>query len=243
MQENSINGLSAEDEAREFKEYKQRRREEEAKANVAKIECDCLSPYCDKVVLRENCKSANGIALGGVIVLPAYVKSCVAFLGKDPKTSLIAAISYPHGLDTTEIKVAAVKRAVKDGVDEVEVYAPLSMIKDGNHAYFKRECKKIKKAAKTRAARMVFDCSLITFAELVRACSTAADNGISCIRLNNAEGETVSKIKQAVKGKCLIKADGAESLSAFGNYCIMGADYVSSRSACELATLILRQTD
>lgn len=226
-----------------FKEFKRMKREEEARANVAKIECDCLSPYSDKAVLRETCRNAEGLALGAVVALPAYVKPCVAFLGRDPKCSLIAAISYPHGMDTTEIKVAAVKRAVKDGVDEVEVYAPVQLIKDGNHAYFKRECKKLKKAAKNRSVRAVFECSLLDAAALIKACAVAADAGIHCVRLNGADGEIVSKVKQAVRGKCLIKADCANSLASFANFCVMGADYVNSKSACELASLIKSQSE
>ena len=71
-------------------------------------------------------------------------------LGKDPQTSLIACISSPHGGDTTEIKVKAIKDAVKNGVDEVEVTAPIAYVKDANWGYVKRELKKLKGAYKHR---------------------------------------------------------------------------------------------
>ena len=226
-----------------YKEFKRMKREEEARANVSKIECDCLSPFTDKAQLRETCRSADGLAMGAIVVFPAYVKACVSFLGNDPKCSLIAAISYPHGLDTTEVKFEAVRRAVKDGVDEVEICAPMQLIKDGNHAYFKRECKKLMKAAKHVSVRIVFDCSLFTPAELAKACATAAEAGVHCVRLNGADGEIVSAIKKAVRGKCLIKADSAESFSTFLNFTVMGADYVNSRNACTLANLIIHRTE
>ena len=241
MEEITENKLETEE--NEYKEFKRMKREEEAKANISKIECDCLSPYADKAVLRETCKNADGLALGAVVVYPAYVKACVSFLGKDPKCSLIAAISYPHGLDTTEIKVQAVKRAVKDGVDEVEVCAPAQLIKDGNLYYFKRECKKLKRAAKNRPVRIVFESSLFSATELAKACATAADAGVHGVRLNGADGETVAAIKQAVRGKCLIKTDGVETFAAFASACVMGADYVSSKNACDLASLIMREAE
>ena len=233
----------AETEAAEFREYRRMKREEEARANVAKIECDCLSPYIDKTQLKETCKSAEGLALGAIVVFPAYVKACVSYLGKDPKASLIAEISYPHGLETTEVKVNAVKRAIKDGVDEVEVCAPVQLIKDGNFAYFKRECKKVRKAAKRIPVRLVFESRMLNASELAKACNVAADAGIHCVRLNGADGEIIAEVKQAVRGKCLIKADGVESFSSFANYCVMGADYLGSKSACSLANLILNQAD
>ena len=226
-----------------YKEFKRIKRKEEARANVSKIECDCLSPFTDKAQLRETCRSADGLALGAIVVFPAYVKACVSFLGNDPKCSLIAAISYPHGLDTTEVKADAVKRAVKDGVDEVEICAPMQLIKDGNVAYFKRECKKLKRAAKHAGVRIVFDCSLFNGAELAKACAVAADAGVHCIRLNGADGEIISTIKKAVRGKCLIKADSAESFSTFVNFTVMGADYVNSKNACTLANLIIHRME
>lgn len=240
MQEDLTNSFDEKD-VTEFKEYKRMKREEEARANVSKLECDCLSPYIGKQHLKDICKSADGISLGAVIVFPAHVKACVSFLGKDPKTSLIAEISYPHGLETTEVKVVAVKRAIKDGVDEVEVCAPVQIVKDGNLQYFKRECKKLKKAAKQIPVRLVLDCAILTPAELTKACVLAADSGIRCVRLNGADGELLSQVKQAVRGKCLIKADGVESFSAFANFCVMGADYLGGKDCISLANLMLKQ--
>lgn len=233
--------LTSDDE--QYREFKRIKRLEEAKASVAKIECDCLSSFTDKVSLKETCKTANALGIGAVVVFPSYVKACVSYLGKDPQTSLVAAISYPFGEETTEVKVAAVKRAVKDGVDEVEVSAPMAFIKDGNWAYFKKECKKVKRAARLRAVRIVINCSLLNEKELIKACVTAADAGVNCLRLNSADGETVSKIKTALKGRSLIKAERADTASSYANLCVMGADVVSCTSAIELANYLLRQAE
>ncbi len=226
-----------------YSEYKRLKATEEARANVLKIECDCLSPYTDRATLKELCRRANTLKLGALVVFPAFVKACVSFLGSAPQVSLVAAISYPYGADKTEIKVAAVKQAVKDGVDEAEVFAPTAYIKDGNWSYFKRECKKVKKVAKSKAVRMVFDCARLSEKELAKACSVAAETGIACVRLNGADGELLSRIKQSLNGKCRIKADKAESKEQFINFYVMGADAVNCTSACDLASLLLKQAE
>ena len=245
MQDNSENLEESRQfgDGEEYKEYKRMKREEEALANVGKIECDCLSTNSDKAELKQTCKNADAISLGAIVVYPALVKSCVSFLGRDPKTALIAAISYPHGMDTTATKVDSIKRAIRDGVDEVEVCAPVQLIKDGNLTYFKRECKKMKKAAKNIPVRLVFNCSLLSLGELSKACTIAADAGIVCVRLSGADGHVVSQIKKLLHGKCLIKADGVEDFSAFANYCVMGADYLGGKNALSLANLIIKQAD
>ncbi len=235
-------GISVSEEE-QFKEFRRMKRLEEAAGNVAKIECDCLSPNLDKTGLRELCREANAIKLGGIVVRPSVVKACVAFLGKDPQTSLIAAVSCPDGGETTEVKALAVKRAIKDGIDETEVCAPTFFIKEGNFAYLKKECKKLMKISRSRALRIVLDCAALREQEVLRAASTIADTGVNCIRLNGADGDLLSKVKAAVKGKCLLKCDGGDTLAAFVNLTVMGADCVSAKSACELANSILRQAE
>ncbi|MGN1061116.1 MAG: hypothetical protein ACI4QN_05220 [Candidatus Coproplasma sp.] len=240
METQEISAKSAEE---EFEEFKRANRIKEAKATALKIECDCLTPLCDKAYLKDICRRANAQEIGALVVYPAYVKACVGFLGDDPKVSLIAAISYPHGGDTTEGKADAVKRAVKDGVDEVEVSAPTALIKDGNFQYFKRECKKLKKTAKIRALRLSFDCAVLRENELVKACQVAADAGVNCVRLNGADGELVSTVKAKLKGKCLVKADGAEELSSFISLCNVGADAVNCPRALDVAAYLIKSAE
>ncbi|MGN1104124.1 MAG: hypothetical protein ACI4QI_04535 [Candidatus Coproplasma sp.] len=223
----------------EFEEFKRANRIKEAKATALKIELDCLNTLCDRAYLKDVCRRANVQEIGAIVVYPAFVKACVSYLGEDPKASLISAISHPHGGDTTEIKAEAVKRAVKDGVDEVEVCAPTSLIKDGNLQYFRRECKKLKRAAKGRALRVVFDCNALNENELTKACQTAADAGVNCVRLSGGDSELITLIKSRLKGKCLIKADGAQEVASFITFCNVGADAVSCPRALDIAAYLL----
>lgn len=238
--ENSTNGILTEEEQRQFLEFRRLKMIEEAQAKVAKMECDCLSAYAEKTSVRQLCRDSDRLGLGAIVVLPSFVKSCVTFLGKDPKCGLIAAVSYPHGGDVTEIKAAAVKRAVKDGVDEVEVCAPTQVIKDGNLSYFKRECKKLKRAAKKRALRITVDCSLLNLQEILRAVNCAADCGVNVIRLSGeVDHDTVHKIKAALKDRCLLKVDGGDNAALYNEAVALGASQVSCKNAVELATIML----
>ncbi len=240
MQENNFSALTEE---QQFLEFKRLNRIKEVKASVLKIECDCLSADCDKAFLKDICRRANTLEIGAIVVYPAFVKLCVSYLGNDPKVSLIASVSYPHGADTVEIKTEAIKRAVKDGVDEVEVCASSAVIRDGNWLYLKKECKKLKKAAKIRALRLVFDCKSLTEKELVKACTIAADTGVNCLRLKGADSDLVTTVKAALKGKCLIKADGAGDLSAFLSFSNVGADTVDCTRAFDLASYLIKSAE
>lgn len=231
--DNTENTFPTEEES--YLQYKRQQEQKNNLANIQKIECDYLFPTIDKSDLKQTCRTLNGLKVGAIVVWPSYVKLCVGYLGRDPEVSLVAAISYPYGQDTTEAKVLAVKRAVKDGVDEVEVYAPMSLIREGNYQYFKRECKKVKSAAKIRAVRLVMDCAQIPEQELLKAVNMAADVGVNCIRLNNADSNMISVVKNALNGKCLIKAEGAGSKAQFISYCAHGADAIQCKSPEDMA--------
>lgn len=227
----------------QFKEFKRQKRLEEAKSRATKIEYDCLSTNIDKAILKETCQEADRLGLGAIIVYPNLVKNCVAFLGDDPQVSLIAAISYPHGEDILDIKCAAIKHAIKDGVDEVEVCAPANILKDGSFALFKKECKKIKKACKQRAIRIVINCANLEEKQIIKASTIAADVGINCIRLSSADHDMISAVKAAVKDKCLIKSDGAENATQFLSAMTAGADTVGCIQALELAKFLLKEAE
>ena len=226
-----------------FEDFKRKLNMEAAAAQVTKLEYDLTDATASKAELRRACQEANRLKLGAVCVLPNQVKHCVHFLGKDPQTSLIACISLSHGGETTKVKAAAVKQAVKEGVDEVEVTAPISHIKDGNWSYLKREFKKLKKAAKIRALRINVESEYLTAQELAKVCSIAADCGVTSLRTSSTtgyDGETLTKIKTAVKDKCTVKADGVSTFTEMQTAVDMGAGIIGSKSALDLAYLILK---
>lgn len=227
--------VSAISEDEQYEDYKRAKRIEEARADVLKIEYDMTIPNLDKTLLKETCKTANAVGLGAIVVYSNFVKNAVSYLGRDPQVSLIAAVSAPHGEDATEIKVNAVKRVVRDGVDEVEVYAPMSKIREGNWMYFKRECRKLKKAARMRALRIVIDCEKVNEKELIKSCNAAADNKVDCIKLKNAGATTVSRVSEILKDRCRIKSDTVENRSQFMNMCASGASYVACDAPFRLA--------
>ena len=238
----------SETEQRQFDEYKKKLNMEAAIAHVGKLEYNMLDATATKALLKKGCQDANSLKLGAVCVLPNAVRLCVHFLGQNPQTSLIGCISYPHGGDTTKIKVKAVKEAIKDGVDEVEVTAPISCIKEGDWGYVKREFKALKRATKKSALRINIECTLLTSAELTKVCTIATDCGITSIRtcsdfFGHAKADMIMAIKNVVKDKCTIKADGVSTLGEAETALNMGAGIIGSKNAPDLARLILKASE
>ena len=243
----SVNVSGAE--LKQFNEFKRKLNLQSAEAEVGKIEYNLLDATTNKEFLKKACQEANSLKLGAVCVLPNAVRLCVRFLGPNPQTSLIACISYPHGGDTTKIKVKAVKEAIKDGVDEVEVTAPIACIKEGDWSYVKHEFKALKKATKKSALRINIECNLLTPAEIAKVCTVATDCGITSIRTSSGfygsgfKADIITAIKNIVKDKCTIKADGVSSLGEAEIAFSLGAGIVGSKNATDLARLFLKAAE
>ena len=236
-------------ELRQFNDYKRKLNLQAAQAQVGKIEYSLTDATVDKAILKKACQEANTLKLGGICVLPNAVRMCANMLGHNPQTSLIACISFPHGGDSTKIKVKAVKEAIKDGVDESEVTVPVACIKEGDFGYVKREFRALKKAAKKSAFRINIESNLLTSAEITKVCTLAVDCGITSIRTSSGfygsgfNAETITAIKNTVKDKCTIKADGVSTLGDAEAALDVGASIIGCKNAADLARLVLKAAE
>ena len=239
----------SETELQQFNEYKKKLNQQAAEAQVGKIEYNLLDATITKALLKKACQEANSLKLGAVCVLPNAVRLCANFLGAEPQTSLIACISYPHGADTIKIKEKAIKEAIKNGVDEVEVTAPIACVKEGDWGAVKHEFKVLKKASKKIALRINIECELLTPAELTRICNLAADCGITSIRTSSGfygsgfKPDMIKAITSIVKDKCTVKADGVSTIGDVETALNMGAGIVGSKNAPDLAMLVLKAAE
>lgn len=234
------------DEQALYEDFKRRINLQAAYAQIKKIEYNLSDITAGLSMLKTACTDATTLQLGGVCVAPSFVKACANFLGvaAKRKSSLIACISYPNGGDTTYIKVKAVKRALRDGADEVEVTAPIAQIRDGNFQYVKREFKKLRKAAKNCSLRISAECSLLSKQDIMRLSIIAADCHINSVKTvsgayGGTEVQTIADIRSAVKDRCTIKAEGVTSVIELSAAVDMGAGVVGSRNAPAVARYII----
>lgn len=227
-----------------FKEFKRRITAAAAKAQIKKLEYNLAEGVIDTNSAKRACADAASLGLGAICVMPCHVRCCAPML-RDSGVTLVACVSYPAGGDTTDIKVKAVKRAIKDGAGEVEVSAPAHFIKDGNFSAFKREVKKLKKAVKDKALRLDAECANLSREELFKVCSLAAECGVTALKTSSSalgagkDSKSIAEMKQAVKDRCTIKAEGIQTVYEMSSANDMGAEVIGSSNAPDIAKQIL----
>lgn len=232
-----------------YMQFKKKINTEAAKAQIKKLEYNLADVTCGLAALKSACADGNALELGGICVLPSFVRQCAVYLGPERKCQIVACISYPHGGDSTDIKVKSVKRAIKDGADEVEVTVPVAHIREGNFSYLKRELKKLRSATKKRALRIDAECPLLTREEVIRVCKVATDCGVNSVKTSSGvygrgnELEMISNVKNAVRDKCTVKADGIATMLEMSSALDMGASVIGSKNAADVARTILSTTE
>ena len=109
-------GTLSESERLLYSQFRKKINAEAAKAQVKKLEYNLADVTSGLAAIKNGCADGNALELGGVCVLPCFVKNSAAILGFPRKCRLIACIGAPHGGDETAIKVKAVKRADRKSV-------------------------------------------------------------------------------------------------------------------------------
>lgn len=227
-----------------YQQFRKKINSEAARAQIRKLEYDLADVKAGFNFLKTACADANALGLGGFCVLPAFVRQCATLLGAERKTELVACIDAPNGGGVTDIKVKAVKRAIKDGADGVEVAAPIAHVRDGGYAYVRKEFKKLRSAAKHKSLRIDLFCTLLTKEEIKRTCLLAADCGVNSIKLSGGScAEWLADVKSAVKDKCTIKSEGIATVIEMSGSIDMGATIIGSKNAADVARAILTAAD
>ena len=246
MQNENVQTITlGEEELAQFDEFKRQKKLKEAQNFLLKLELDLTALTYESNSLKRLIFSANDLKLGAICLLPCAVKWCKLALSQNKKCAIIAIISHLHGGETTEIKCASVKKAIRDGADEVEVTAPVFHIKNASWGTVKREFKKLKKAAKNKAIRINLEAPLLTETEITKTCSLAADCGVNYIVTSSGyyglsnDSEIVKTVKYAVKDKCQVKVNGVENRVQVQEICELGAAKCGTKTALDIAKLIL----
>lgn len=87
---------------------------------VGHIDYTLLDPSATKDTIIELCGKATKLGVKSVCVLPKMVSVATEALSDSP-VLVCTVVSFPHGRNTTEQKLAETKRCINDGADEVDM--------------------------------------------------------------------------------------------------------------------------
>jgi len=187
------------------------------------IEILLLSPELSKTETLAGCSLAKAHQVGAVIVKPCFVRQAVTAL-KGTEIAVSTVIGFPHGSNSTVVKMAETKRALTEGATEIEVVVNLGYLRSEEIDAFRDDIQCVCGLAHMNGAlvKVNLEAGLLSVSQIITAARIAVKAGADWLSTStgfaekNASLDEISIIKRAVGDSVGIKAMGdINSLSEF----------------------------
>lgn len=210
-----------------------------------------LASYIDHTLLKSSCNSADinklcteavEFGFAAVCVPPFVVQQAVEFLGNSQvKTATV--IGFPMGYSSLDSKITEIKKAIRDGAEELDTVINLIALKNGDWAYLEKEMQPqislIHEAGKI--IKVIVESGLLTRDELSRCCELYGRMGIDFMKTSTGyteKGASVSDVRfmrSRLPAEVKIKASGGIRHYPFAKELIeAGADRLGCSSSLQI---------
>lgn len=174
-----------------------------------------LKAYACRQDFEQLCREARENNFAMVAINPAPVALCKRLLGGSA-VHVGAAISFPLGQETIQMKELVTEQAILNGADEIDYVVNLGEIKNGNWDYIEREMSRIVAFCRDRKviSKVIFEICYLSQEEIIRLAQIAGKVLPDYIKTSTGFGthgavaETVRLMKETVGEKVKVKAAG-----------------------------------
>lgn len=174
-----------------------------------------LKPYATNQDFEKLCQEAKTIGAAMVAINSEPVKLCKQLLeGTDVHVG--AAISFPLGQTTLEVKVAETKKAIEDGADEIDYVINIGKAKMHDYDYIEKEMISIVELCKKHhvLSKVIFENCYLDKEEIKQIALIAKKVKPDFIKTSTGFGtsgalvEDVRLMKETVGDEVQVKAAG-----------------------------------
>jgi len=158
--------------------------------DIAKmIDHSLLNPTLTTDALEEGCRLARAYDVASVCIMPYYLYRCSELLrGSEVKAS--TTIGFPHGANTTAIKLAEVAQALADGGQELDMVLNVSKVLSGDWAYVSGEIGALTHAvhAAGQKIKVIFENCYLNDAQKIRLCEICTEASCDWVKTSTGYG-------------------------------------------------------
>jgi deoxyribose-phosphate aldolase len=206
------------------------------------IDHSLLNPALTTQELDAGCKLARQYEVASVCILPYYLVRCAELLrgsGVHPSTT----IGFPHGANTTGVKIAEIQQALKDCGTELDAVINIGKARSGDWDYVRREIETLTRATHGGRAKIkvIFENAYLDDATKVRLCEICGEIGVDWVKTSTgfaATGATVADVKlmraHSPSHVQVKAAGGVRTLDALLEFRAAGATRVGSSSTAQI---------
>lgn len=206
---------------------------------LSHVDHTLLSPTAAWEDVRRLGEEAVRYRTASVCVPPVYVAPLRAAFGGALVIGTV--IGFPLGYDTTAVKAAAVREAVRDGADELDAAICRAAVKNGRFDEVTREIAALRAAAGDRVLKIIVETCELTRGEKAAVCRCVTEGGADFIKTSTGFGaggaslEDVELFRAHIGAGVRIKAAGGiRTVADMEAYLARGCDRIGASGAVRL---------
>ena len=189
--------------------------------------------------IQTLCEEAIKYQTASVCVPPCYIKR-IHDTYKD-KINICTVVGFPLGYSATKAKIAEVRQALEDGVNEVDMVINITDVKNGNYDGVTEEIRALKQAVGDRILKVIIETCYLTRDEKIAMCRAVTEGKADYIKTSTGFGtggasmEDVLLFKEHIGNQVKIKAaGGVKSVEDMVAFIEAGCDRIGTSSAIAL---------
>ncbi len=159
-------------------------------ADVSKmIDHSLLNPTLTTAQLEAGISVAIAYDVASVCIVPWYLRQCaVRLAGSNVQPS--TTIGFPHGANTTSIKVKEAEQAIKDGGTELDMVANISAVLSGNWDTVADDIRAVTDVthAAGQKVKVIFENCFLDDAQKIRLCELCSQINVDWVKTSTGYG-------------------------------------------------------
>lgn len=190
--------------------------------------------------VKKICEEAIQYNFAAVCINPFYVETAHDLL-KGSNVEICTGIGFPLGASILEVKVKEINEVIKMGANAVDFVINYSALKSGMWDIIEKELQALVKESQGVTSKVIIETCYLTKEEIYKVSKMAAQAGVNYVKTSTGLGtggakiEDIKIIKEAVDGKCKIKAAGGiRNLQEAIEFIKAGADRIGTSKGVEI---------
>lgn len=158
--------------------------------DIAKmIDHSLLNPTLTVNELESGCRLAADCNVASVCIMPYYLKRCAEVL-KGTTVMPSTTIGFPHGINTTAVKVAEAERALDDGGRELDMVVNISKVLSGDWSYVRQDIKAVIDVTHQRGCKVkvIFENCYLQDEQKIKLCQICGELNADWVKTSTGYG-------------------------------------------------------
>lgn len=214
------------------------------------IDHSLLKPFLTDIEIEQGCLLADQYQVATVCVRPSDVVLAKKIL-YNSKVLVTTVIGFPHGTNTTEVKVVEAVEAIDNGAVEIDMVINIGKLKSGDYEYVKQDISAVTLAAHDRKAKVkvIFENCFLSDEEKITCCKICNEVGVDFVKTSTGYGtsgatiQDVQLMRKHILPEIQVKAAGGiRTLEQFLEFKDLGCTRIGCTATADILDKIKKES-